>query len=95
MKLNMEKCSFFIKRGKFLGYMVCSKGIEPNPEKIQAILDMPSPSSTRDIQRLTGRTVTLHRFISKSAERCLPFFKKLQKSELLNELKNVKRPSEN
>ena len=34
MKLNLEKCSFFIKREKFLGYMVSSKGIEPNPEKV-------------------------------------------------------------
>ena len=34
MKLNLEKCSFFIKGGKFLGYMVSSKGIEPKPEKV-------------------------------------------------------------
>ena len=50
MKLNPKKCSFFIKRGKFLGYMVISKGIEPNPEKVQAIINMPSPCCVKDIQ---------------------------------------------
>ena len=34
MNLNLEKCSFVIKREKFLGYMVSSKGIEPNFEKV-------------------------------------------------------------
>jgi hypothetical protein len=38
---------------------------------------MMPPQSTRDVQRLTGRLATLNRFISKSAERSLPFLKML------------------
>ncbi|XP_043818212.1 uncharacterized protein LOC122725251 [Manihot esculenta] len=79
MRLNPAKCAFFIRGGKFLGYMVCGKGIEPNPEKVEAILKMPEPTCVRDVQRLTGRVVALNRFMSRSAERCLPFFKKLRK----------------
>lgn len=79
MRLNPAKCAFFIRGGKFLGYMVSGKGIEPNPEKVEAILNMPEPTCVRDVQRLAGRVVALNRFMSRSAERCLPFFKKLRK----------------
>ncbi|XP_043811023.1 uncharacterized protein LOC122723300 [Manihot esculenta] len=79
MRLNPAKYAFFIRGEKFLGYMVSGKGIEPNLEKIEAILNMPEPTCVRDVQRLTGRVVALNRFMSRSAEKCLPFFKKLRK----------------
>jgi hypothetical protein len=56
---------------------VSHHGIEANPTKIQAIINMTSPQSTRDVQRLTGRLAALNRFIFKSAERSLPFLKTL------------------
>ena len=40
MKLNPSKCAFGVSSGKFLGFMVLNRGIEANPDKIQAILDM-------------------------------------------------------
>ena len=40
MKLNPSKCAFEVASGKFLGFMVSHRGIEGNPEKIKAILDM-------------------------------------------------------
>ena len=43
MKLNPSKCAFGVASGKFLGFMVSQRGIEVNPEKVQAILDMASP----------------------------------------------------
>ncbi|GKV47270.1 hypothetical protein SLEP1_g54184 [Rubroshorea leprosula] len=60
---------------KVLGFMVSRRGIEVNPEKIKAIAEMEPPKSVKDIQRLTGRVAALHRFISKSTDKCLPFFK--------------------
>ena len=77
MKLNPTKCAFGVTSGKFLGFMVTQRGIEVNPEKIKAILDMKHPSNKKEVQQLTGRVAALSRFISKSAERCLPFFKVL------------------
>jgi hypothetical protein len=38
LKLNLEKCVFEVKNGKFLGCLVSTKGIEANPNKIEAIL---------------------------------------------------------
>ncbi|GLT32924.1 hypothetical protein SLA2020_075540 [Shorea laevis] len=78
MKLNPAKCVFGVESGKFLGFMVSSRGIEVNPEKIKAIAEMKPPKSVKDVQRLAGRIGALHRFISKSADKCLPFFKILR-----------------
>ena len=78
MKLNPEKCTFGVEAGKFLGFMVSRRGIEANPEKVRAILEMPPPKSVKDIQKLTGQIVALHRFISRAVDKCLPFFKILR-----------------
>ena len=40
MKLNPSECAFGESSGKFLGFMVSQKGIETNPDRIQAILNM-------------------------------------------------------
>ena len=45
MKLNPNKCAFGVASGKFLGFMVSQRGIEANPEKVRAILDMASPKT--------------------------------------------------
>jgi hypothetical protein len=50
MRLNPTKCAFGVSSGKFLGYMVSSRGIEANPEKIQAILEMQSPMTMKQLQ---------------------------------------------
>jgi hypothetical protein len=78
LRLNPEKCIFGVRRGKILGYLILHKGIEANPSKIQAIMDMEPPQSTKDIQRLIGRLAALNRFISRSTERSLPFLKTLR-----------------
>ena len=47
MKLNPSKCAFGVSSGKFLEFMVSQRGIEANPDKIQAILDMKPPKKSR------------------------------------------------
>ena len=80
MKLNPAKCAFGVSAGKFLGFIVNSRGIEVNPDKIKAVLDMLPPSNIKDIQRLTGRIVALSRFVSKATDKCQPFFQVLKKA---------------
>ncbi|XP_073294523.1 uncharacterized protein [Primulina huaijiensis] len=81
IKLNPAKCVFGIRSGKFLGFLVTDRGIEANTKKIKAIIDMPSPQSVRDVQKLTGRIAALSRFISRSAHRSYPFFQVLRKAQ--------------
>ncbi|GKV27231.1 hypothetical protein SLEP1_g36424 [Rubroshorea leprosula] len=78
MRLNPAKCVFGVESDKFLGFMVSRRGIEVNPEKIKAIDEMKPPKSIKDMQRLAGRIAALHRFVSKSVEKCLLFFKILR-----------------
>ena len=54
MKLNPKKCTFRVRSGKLLGYMIDQRGIEANPDKIRAILQMHSPTIVKDVQKLTG-----------------------------------------
>ena len=80
MKLNPSKCAFGVSFGKFLGFMVSHKGIEANPNKIQAILNMEPPRNIKEVQSLTGLVAALNRFVSKATDKCLPFFKVLKKA---------------
>ena len=72
--LNASKCSFGVGSGKFLGYMVTYKGIEVNPDQIKAINDLRTLRNPKEVQKLTGMAAALNKFISRSADRCRPFF---------------------
>ena len=74
LRLNASKCSFGVGLDKFLGYMVTHWGIEVNPDQIKAINSLQPPRNPKEVQKLTGMTAALNRFISRSADRCRPFF---------------------
>ena len=80
MKLNPNKCAFGVMAGKFLGFMVSQRGIEVNPEKIRAIMELEPPMTAKEVQSLNGKIAALNRFISKAMDKCLPFFHTLRKS---------------
>ena len=80
MKLNPTKCAFGVSAKKFLGFIVNSRGIEANSDKIKAVLDMQSPSNTKEIQRLTKRIAALSHFVFRSNDKCQPFFQVLKKA---------------
>ena len=80
MKLNLAKCTFGVSSGKFLGFMVSQGGIEENPEKVRAILEMSFPKTIKEVQSLTGRMAALNRFISKATDKWLSFFKTLKQA---------------
>jgi hypothetical protein len=81
LKLNPEKCVFGIHKGKVLGCLVSTKGIEANTDKIKALVEMQDPVSMKDVQKLTGRVAALNRFIPRAAERSLPFFQVLRSTK--------------
>ena len=60
--------------------MVSYRGIEANPEKIKAILDMKPPQNIKEVQSLIGRVAALNKFVSKATNKCLPFFKVLKRA---------------
>ena len=74
LRLNASKCSFGVGSGKFLGYMVTHRGIEVNPDQIKAIRELKPPRNAKNVQKLTGMIAALNRFISRSVDRCRPFY---------------------
>ncbi|GJY60288.1 hypothetical protein Tco_0460945 [Tanacetum coccineum] len=78
MKLNQKKCSFGMEEGQFLGNIVLKQGIKANLIKIQAMTSLKRPKPIKDVQSLNGKLTALNRFLSKSAEKSLPFFKTLK-----------------
>ncbi|GJV49513.1 reverse transcriptase domain-containing protein [Tanacetum coccineum] len=78
MKLNPKKCTFGMQEGMFLGYKVSTNGLKACPDKADAVLSLPSPRCIKDVQKLNGKLASLNRFLSKSAEKSLPFFKTLK-----------------
>jgi len=80
LRLNPDKCIFGVDRGKFLGFMLTQRGIEANPEKCNAIIEMRSPTSVKKVQHLIGRLTTISRFLPKLVEQIQPSILLLKKS---------------
>ena len=80
MKLNPNKCTFKVTAGKFLGFMVSQKGIEVNPDKVRAIMEITPPINIKEVQSLNSKVVALNRFVLRVTDKCLPFFRTLKKS---------------
>ena len=74
----MDKCAFEVSSGKVLGFMVSQRGIEANPNKIQAILNMEPLKNVKEVQSLTRQVAALNKFVTKATDKCLLFFKVLR-----------------
>ena len=79
LRLNASKYVFGVGFGKFLGFIVSHRGIKVNPDQIKVIQELKAPRNHKEVQRLIGMTAALNRFISRSVDRCQPFFQLLKK----------------
>ena len=81
IKLNPTKYAFRVTSEKFFGFLISQEEIKVNFEKIKAIINIKHPSFKKKIQQLNGRIAAFSQFISRSAERCLSFFKTLRQAK--------------
>ncbi|KAK1662412.1 hypothetical protein QYE76_050571 [Lolium multiflorum] len=95
LKLNPTKCSFGVPAGELLGFLVSARGIEANPEKIQAIVTMRKPTKLKEIQQLTGRVAALSRFVARLGEKALPFYALIKQGEKFQWNEEADRAFEN
>jgi ribonuclease HI len=79
LKLNPAKCSFGVKTGKLLGFIVSGRGIEVDPDKAKAIREMPAPRTEKEVRSFLGRLNYIARFISQLTVTCEPIFRLLRK----------------
>ena len=62
-----------------MGSLVTRRGIEADPNQISALIGIKSPSTAKEVMKLTGMAAALNRFISRSSDKCRPFFQLLKK----------------
>ena len=74
----MHLCRYFWKAS---GFIVSKKGIEVDPDKIQAIHNLPPPHTQREVRGFFGRLNYISRFISQMTAKCDPIFKLLKKHD--------------
>ena len=74
LKLNASKCAFSVGSNKFMGSLVTKRGSEPNPDKLSAIQEIQSPTTAKQVQRLTGIATALNRFVSRASNKYRPSF---------------------
>ena len=68
-----EKCTFAADEVSYLGFIVTTKGIRPDPSKVNAIKDMPYPNSAKEMVRFLGAVNFYRDFIPLFSFTALPF----------------------
>ena len=66
--------------GKIPGIHGVLKRNRSKPREGASIIDMTSPKTVKEVQKLTGRIAALNRFVSRATDKCLPFFKTLKQA---------------
>lgn len=77
LRLNPNKCTFGVRSGELLGFLVSERGIEADPAKIKAIQEMPEPRTEKQVRGFLGRLNYISIFISNLTTTCEPIFKLL------------------
>ncbi|GJX03612.1 reverse transcriptase domain-containing protein [Tanacetum coccineum] len=78
LKLNPKKCSFRVEEGIYSGHLITKQGIRADPSKVKAVSNLRPPKMISEMQNLKKKIAALSRFLSKSAEKKLPFMKTLK-----------------
>ncbi|XP_040944206.1 uncharacterized protein [Gossypium hirsutum] len=79
LKLNLAKCTFGVRSGKLLGFVVSERGIEIDPDKVRAIQELPPPHTQKEVRGFLGRLNYIAQFISQLTEKCDPIFRLFKK----------------
>lgn len=64
VRLNPKKCVFRVTSDKHLGFIVFNHDIEIDLEKVKDIIDMPSPTTIKQLRSLQGRLQSIRSFIT-------------------------------
>ena len=83
LRLNPNKCTFGVRSGKLMGFIVSDKGIQVDPAKVKSIQEIPSPHTKKEVIGLLGCLNYISRFISHLTATCEPIFKLLKKDQAI------------
>src|ERR1044072_8653135 len=83
LRINPNKCTFGVRSGKLLGFIVSGKGIEVERAKVKAIQEIPAPRTKKEVRGFLGRLNYISRFIAHLTATCEPIFKLLKKDQVV------------
>lgn len=63
LRLQPDKCEFLRREVTYLGHVITDKGVSPNPDKVKAVSEFPTPKNAKDIKSFLGLTGYYRRFI--------------------------------
>lgn len=72
LKLRLDKCKLLQRDVKFLGHVVDQRGVRPDPDKISAVQDWPSPSTVKQVRAFLGLAGYYRRFVAGFAKIARP-----------------------
>lgn len=79
VKANWEKCHWFCTRVLFLGHIISRDGLNPNPDKIRAIVEAPPPTNITQLKSFVGLVNYYSKFVSELSIMLRPFYDLLRK----------------
>jgi hypothetical protein len=79
VKVNWEKCKWFVPEVQYLGHKLSKKGVEPNYEKIRAISELPPPKNVSQLKSFIGMIIFYSKFLSHLASLLKPLYVLLKK----------------
>ena len=82
LRLNPNKCTFGVRTGKLLGFVVSNKGIKVDPAKVKAIQEMHAPHTEKEVRGFLGRLNYIVRLIFHLTATYEPIFKLLKKYQV-------------
>ena len=93
LRMNSLKCTFGVSSGKFLGFLVHSRGIDVDPAKATAIATIRPPATVKELKSFLGKVSYIRKFIPGLASITSAFTKLLRRGKVLSGGKRSKRPS--
>ena len=95
LRLSIKKCTFSVKKVKFLGFIITPGCIEMDPEKIKAVQEWPTPTKVKEDQAFLGLAGFYQKMIKNYSKIILPLFELLKKKVNWNWTKECERAFEN
>ena len=81
LKLNPEKCRLFQLKANFLGHVISGRGIEPDPEKVKAVVKWPTPKNLTEARGFVALVSYYRRFVGSFDEITRPIHLFTQKNK--------------
>lgn len=81
LKLKESKCSFLKAHVQYLGHFISGEGIEPVPEKVQSIKEMPAPTTPKLVRQFLGLVGYYRKFIPRFSDIARPLTNLTKKEE--------------